>query len=527
MWNRLLRAGRRLAEALEPESDAPATDTRHKHIRGARVWAPRTPRRYSEELQRQILTWERQLGGDPVRPGLRLYGRAGLTRHQEVQHLGLIGATGAGKTQIGAMLTEQAIERRDLVVAVDAKGDLTSWLLSTFPAASQVIAPWDTRSPSWVLSDDVRTRLDAEEFALALIPHAAEGRDKFWTVAARTIVETLTLHLTSEEKAWSFADLWTWVARGPEEVSTYLARSSEGRVFLPLLTGKARRASVEDIWTTVLAFLGPLRHLAAAWPVPHDDASRWSVTRWLARRASQVIVLPLPSAYAVLGRTAARLVLDRVGSQLLMLPDSVDRRIVFFLDEFSSLGEMGTVKELLVRARSKGAVCIVCLQDVGSLQAAWGRDEASSLLNALGTLIALRTSDPDLSEWVARALGRRELEERRSLESHHYGRDDAVSRFEQVHTREEWAIMPSELSQLRPLTGFVRAPGWPLICAMSWRYTNRSGAAPAVVEADWVSQPVHFDAGGVAAVERRPQAPEHALPHEPLAAWDDLEHGGR
>ncbi len=247
MWDRLLRAGRRLAEALEPESDPNAAGTQHKHIRGARVWSPRTPRRHSEELQRQILAWERQLGGDPARPGLRLYGRAGLTRHQEVQHLGLIGAAGAGKTQIGAMLTEQAIQRQDLVVAVDAKGDLTSWLLSAYPAASQVIAPWDTRSPSWVLSDDVRTRIDAEEFALALIPHAAEGRDKFWAVAARTIVETLTLHLASEGRAWSFADLWAWVARGPEEVSTYLRRSAEGRVFLPLLTGKAKRASVEDI----------------------------------------------------------------------------------------------------------------------------------------------------------------------------------------------------------------------------------------------------------------------------------------
>jgi hypothetical protein len=463
MWDRLLRAGRWLAAALEPEEDHTSADPQRKHIRGARVWSPRSHRRYSEELQRQMLAWEQQLGGDPRRPGLRLYGKAGLTRHQEVQHLGLIGAAGAGKTQIGAMLSEQAIQRRDLVVAVDAKGDLTSWLLGAYPAACQLIAPWDVRSPSWVLSDDVRTRIDAEDFALALIPHTAEGRDKFWAVAARAIVETLTLHLISEGRPWSFADLWAWVARGPEQVCTYLARSPEGRVVLPLLTGNAKRASVEDIWTTVLAFLGPLRHLAEAWPVPGDSGFRWSVTRWLAGGASQVIVLPLPSAYAVLGQTAARLVLDRVGSQLLMLPDSDDRRIVFFLDEFSALGEMRSVKELLVRSRSKGAICIVCLQDVGSLQAAWGRDEASSLLNALGTLIALRTSDPDLSEWVARALGRRELEEWRNLESHHLGPDGTVSRYQQVHTREEWAIMPSELSQLRPLTAFVRAPGWPLI----------------------------------------------------------------
>jgi len=527
MWDSLLNAGRRLAEALEPDQDPDSADPQRKHVRGARVWSPRTPRRYCEDLQRQILAWEQQLGGDPARPGLRLYGRAGLTRHQEVQHIGLIGAAGAGKTQIGAMLVEQAIQRQDLVVAADAKGDLTNWLLGAYPTACQLIAPWDARSPSWVLSDDVRTRIDAEDFALALIPHTAEGRDKFWAVAARTIVEALTLHLVSEGHPWSFADLWMWVTRGPEQVSDYLARSSEGRVFLPLLTGKAKRASVEDIWTTVLAFLGPLRHLAAAWPVRGDAASRWSVTRWLARGASQVIVLPLPSAYAVLGRSAARLVLERVGSQLLMLPDSVDRRIVFFLDEFSSLGEMRSVKELLVRARSKGAVCIVCLQDIGSLQAAWGRDEASALLNALGTLAALRTGDPDLSEWVARALGRRELEEWRSLESRHHGHDEAISRSEQVHTREEWAIMPSELSQLRPLTGFVRAPGWPLICAMSWAYTNRTGVAPSVVEAEWVSQPVRFDARDSTVPEPRPQALEQAPADEEAMAWADIEPGSR
>src|SRR5712692_1080860 len=300
MWDNLLNAGRRLAEALEPDQDPDSADPRRKHVRGARVWSPRTPRRHSEDLQRQILVWEQQLGGDPARPGLRLYGRAGLTRHQEVQHLGLIGAAGAGKTQIGAMLVEQAIQRQDLVVAADAKGDLTSWLLGAYPAACQLIAPWDARSPSWVLSDDVRTRIDAEDFALALIPHTAEGRDKFWAVAARTIVEALTLHLVSEGHPWSFADLWMWVARGPEQVSDYLARSSEGRVFLPLLTGKAKRASVEDIWTTVLAFLGPLRHLAAGGRGRAEPPSRWSFRRCLAGGASKWIARPFPSPYRAL-----------------------------------------------------------------------------------------------------------------------------------------------------------------------------------------------------------------------------------
>ena len=73
------------------------------------MWLPRNSRCHSEELQRQILSLEQQLDGDPMRPGLRLYGHAGLTRDPEVQHLGLIGAAGAGKTQIGAMLAEQVV----------------------------------------------------------------------------------------------------------------------------------------------------------------------------------------------------------------------------------------------------------------------------------------------------------------------------------------------------------------------------------------------------------------------------------
>jgi type IV secretory pathway TraG/TraD family ATPase VirD4 len=40
---------------------------------------------------------------------------------------------------------------------------------------------------------------------------------------------------------------------------------------------------------------------------------------------------------------------------------------VFFLDEFSSLGEMRSIKELLVRARSKGAICIWVCRNVSRL----------------------------------------------------------------------------------------------------------------------------------------------------------------
>jgi hypothetical protein len=62
---------------------------------------------------------------------------------------------------------------------------------------------------------------------------------------------------------------------------------------------------------------------------------------------------------------------------------------------------------------------------------------------------------------------------------------------------------------------------------MSWAYTNRTGVAPSVVEAEWVSQPVRFDARDSTVPEPKPQALEQGPTDEEAMAWADIEPGSR
>lgn len=51
------------------------------------------------------------------------------------------------------------------------------------------------------------------------------------------------------------------------------------------------------------------------------------------------------------------LFIDFLGKKLLSLPDDLQRRVFFLLDEFGTLQRLSSIKELLITSRSKGGSC--------------------------------------------------------------------------------------------------------------------------------------------------------------------------
>jgi len=284
-----------------------------------------------------------------------------------------------------------------------------------------------------------------------------------------------------------------------------IRRTPSGSLVAGILAGgkDGRRASAQDVWSTIAARLGWLEHLASAWP---SDGG-FGVRLWASSAGPQVLVVPVPRQYATLGAAVARLVVEVLARHLLSLPDSPHRRLWIFADEFSALGEVPALAEILLRARSKGATVVAALQDHGMMRQAWGRDQADAVLNAFSTLIVLRLQDPGLSEWAARALGQREvIEHLASEQTQHRGQEMSTSHGQSAHVREEYVAMPSEIQELPALAGYLRVPGWPIVC-VRWPHVDRPCGAPVVVPAAWVRGPA------------RPLTP---MPMSPILGDDDV-----
>jgi len=182
----------------------------------------------------------------------------------------------------------------------------------------------------------------------------------------------------------------------------------------------------------------------------------------------------------------ARLAIETIAREVLSAPEDRRRRLWFVLDEFASLGRMEAVADVLVRGRSKGARVWASLQDLGQLRAAYGRDLAQSIVNAFSTLFVLRVADPELSESAARALGRRQVEERLSTRSVHWSEHGGETVGEHISIREEYVVLPSQIQSFHPLEGILRIAGWPLL-HLRWPYQAMPSGAPAVHPDKWAT----------------------------------------
>lgn len=484
----------RLAEWLD--IGAPVGEDARRHRRGARLWVPQScrPDIAYRETTRRLQLWERALRDEP---GPRFWGQCGWTVRQAEQHALVLGATRAGKTQILARALRSAIAQGWRCVIVDAKGEYTRWLMGERPRLTALLAPWDRRSPAWLLSEDLRTRGDADDMARTLLPDRVEGHDPFWVRTARGVVKGILLHEMAAGRPWGWDAVWRWVVRGRGYVISQFVRAEETAPIaqeIAQIDGKQSTSSA-DVWKTIVTYLEPLADLAAAWPTPASlpaYVNAWSAQRWLRGPHAPVLVLPLPSRFGVLAGTTVRLALEALARAILSLPDDPGRKILFVLDEFASLGEMEAVGKLVRQASAKGVGVLIGVQDLGSVRAAWGKDRAESILSACGTLFVLRLGDPSLAEYAVRALaGRREIEERLHTASQHTGGGRAsTSTGEQVRIDDEWVVRPEEVIGLPNMRAYVRAAGWPQIVSLAWQPELLPQRAPALEEAEWVTRPL-------------------------------------
>jgi type IV secretory pathway TraG/TraD family ATPase VirD4 len=524
-WDALLRGMDWLAERIDP--GAPVDGDRREHRRGARLWTPPahlTGRALARHAERTLARWEHALARPGDAPGLRLWGPCGLRGWQEGAHILLLGATGAGKTTLLRHYLAEVVARGDRALVFDPKADLTSWLLDEHRDRTVLLAPWDRRSVAWQLSRDVDTMPACDEAARTLIPDVPDARDPYWYVAPQAILRGVMQYLVMRQQQrgtgtpWSYADVWRIIAAGPEQALRAIAQTPSGGLVGEIIAGgKGARTRARDVWSTIAARLTWLEYLSYAWPQVADG---WSVRRWAAGEGPQVLLLPVSPDYRATAEAVARLAVETLARYMLAQPDDPDKRVWVFADEFSALGELRAVAELLLRARSKGAAVVAALQDIGSIRRAWGRDQAASIINAFSALVVLRLNDPELAEWAARALGRREVVERMRSRSSHSSGDSGESSGHSEHVREEYVVMPSELTQLPVLSGYVRVTGWPAVVQLGWERwaeERRPSSAPVVEPADWVvrgplaaphpTAPVAPGDGGLGREEREERRP--------------------
>ena len=113
--------------------------------------------------------------------------------------------------------------------------------------------------------------------------------------------------------------------------------------------------------------------------------------------------------YETIFKPLMTLAIDTMIRETLSLPDDLNRRIFFIIDELGTLYRMNSILKLETVGRSKGA-CLMCAnQDLGRIEEQYGRANLKSFFNNFNTNITFRIREPETAEFVSKAIGEQQL----------------------------------------------------------------------------------------------------------------------
>jgi type IV secretory pathway TraG/TraD family ATPase VirD4 len=372
-------------------------------------------------------------------PRLTLGGHP-LPRRAESQHVLVVGTTGAGKTTLLEELIGGARARGDRLFVCDPHGRALAHFAST---GDILLNPFDLRSPGWSVFNELRTDFDADRLARSVVPDA-HGESAAWHHYAQQLLAAVMRALVREGKLTTEALIRTCTAAPTSELTPVLA----GTPAAGLLEPDAGRA------------LASTRFVLAVHLMPHAHLrpGGFCIRTWLERNVGSCFVTWRADMQAALAPLLATW-LDIAINATLSLPADPERRLWLIIDELAALGVLGSLEAALTLGRKFGLSVVACLQSTAQLDHLYGRDRATTLRSCFRTLAVLGVSrtDPDTAEMLSRALGERELIRRD--ESRAIGDDAGYSRTANSRLASERLVLPSEISGLADLHGFLAIAG--------------------------------------------------------------------
>lgn len=371
----------------------------------------------------------------------------------ETLHFLLNGSTGSGKSVTLREMVECAIKRGDRLVIVDPNADM----FSKFAKKGDVLLnPFDQRTKGWSIFNEIKANFDYRNFCGSIVPKSADHASEEWNAFARVMLEsvmrTLKTNATETPTMAEVAHLAT-----VEEVGK-LKKALAGTDAESMFVDGSDRA------------LGSARFvLSSRLPIfkemPQGD---FSIRDYLEKGTGNIYITWKESQKEALKPLISAWI-DVICSSILSLPESNKRRIWLFLDELASLDNIKSLEDALTKGRKNGLRVVAGVQSVSQLKQIYGKEGATILMSCFRTLLVLggAKTDSETAEEMSKALGEHEVIRDNKNRSSGGGKS-STSTSEQV--QRERVVLPSEITALPDLTGFVSFAGDYPICRFTAEY---------------------------------------------------------
>lgn len=384
----------------------------------------------------------------------------------ENRHLLVGGSIGTGKSELMRQMVYQIIMRGDRGAFTDPNGDL---ITKFWKEGDVILNPYDGRTQGWSVFNEARSEFDFKRLALSIVPRGQTAEAEEWAGYGRLLL-TEVIRQLSKQGTPTMRDVFQWTNIEPEDkLRAFLKGTLAESLFVGSenAVGSARFILSDKLPEHVT--MPPGEFSLRAWL---DDPKAGNL--WITWREDMAEALkPLISSW-----------IDILCTNILSMPPDEGRRLWIFLDELATLEKLAGLEPALTKGRKHGLRVVAGLQSTAQLDEIYGRNGAQTLRACFRSLAVLggAKTDHQTAEDLSASLGEQEVErEQRSTNGGMNGGTSISHRHEK-----ERVILPSEITHLEDLHGFLSYAGNHSIARFKLDFTRFKDRIPAFVDREMI-----------------------------------------
>jgi len=315
---------------------------------------------------------------------------------------------------------------------------------------------------------EVKGEQDLEGVIKSLIPEmpGTGANDKFWTDSGRGVFRAVLVYLLNHFDNPSNEELCKLLfnsAGQPKDLWDLLRDDDSARAYCSCLADADNpRATVPS------SVLATLKSYTDSFTRPEiAERGNFSIKEWLHDDSTegQAVFLVNPAKFAANYKSYFTVIIDLALREMISLPNDIDRRVWFFIDEFGSLFRLDSIVRLLAEGRSKGAAVVLGTQDLAQIKQNYKQD-TETLVNNCNSKVLARVTSKDEAKYISDLIGDMEIEKRDGGSSVRMDEKAGVSMSlnDNATRRRERrpVVLPAEITNLESLTYFCK------FCEYDW-----------------------------------------------------------
>jgi len=451
-------------DAVSGDPEDPLLSEGERFVRGAKLHrgVPVSVLKTAEDV---ALSAGKKLGKEYLLPVMV----AGAPLPYKCENMGMYiqGSAGSGKSQVLKQMIHDIRSRkgRDRLIIYDRKPE---YLPLFYREGDIIICPADLRHTPWDLFAEIKGEQDLDLVVMSLFPDmpGTQANDFFWTQSARKVFKGILIYLMHKAERtgvratnWDLVTFLNSYASEPAILWKELKKDPAAAAFASTLSG-AEKKTPSNVPTSTMATLTSYTY---SFTRPEVAEEGWfSVREWLRDPSTegQALFLMNPARYEDNYKSYFTVILDLALKEMISLPNDIDRRVWFFVDEFGSLFKLSSVVRLLAEGRSKGACTILGTQDMSQIKQQYDK-ETETIVNNCNNKVIARVTSYDEADYLSKNIGQAEIEQ--SGESSSISLDDKQGLQTSLQERRgekrrelRNVALPSEIMDLPNLTYFVK-----------------------------------------------------------------------